>query len=179
MTGSRTIAGSQLFVVSRRKKSSGYRDPNFISEHRGGPLKMREHRLLARWAADCAEHVLTIVWKNSKDRRPFDAVEKARAWARGEVVVGEAMKAAVAAHAAARACNDPAAIAAARAAGHAVATAHMADHCFGVGYALRAIDHAGLDMEKERRWQEQRLPKAVRELVHAGREYRLKQGRAF
>ncbi|MGZ4971565.1 MAG: putative immunity protein, partial [Limisphaerales bacterium] len=102
------------------------RDKNFIAEHRGGLLNIRDHRLLARWAADCAEHILLAVWKNKRDERPFRAVEQGRAWSRGENRVGDCQKAAVAAHAAARACKDPAAIAAARCAGHAVATAHMA-----------------------------------------------------
>jgi hypothetical protein len=155
------------------------RDERFIAEHRGGLLKLREHRLLAKWAADCAEHVLLAFWKNSRDHRPFKAVEKARAWSRGEIPTGDAMKAAVAAHAAARACNNAAAKAAARAAGHAVATAHMAEHCFGVGYALRAVEAAGLDVETERQWQNRKVPNTVRELVRQGQAYRLKQGRPF
>jgi hypothetical protein len=153
------------------------RDKRFIAEHRGGLLRLREHRLLAKWAADCAEHVLFAFWKNTKDRRPFKAVEQARAWSNGQIPTEDAMKAAVTAHAAARACKDAAAKAAARAAGHAVATAHMADHCFGVGYALRAVELAGMDVEKERQWQERRLPKTIRDLVRAGRDYRAKQGR--
>lgn len=44
------------------------------------------------------------------------------------------------AHAAARAAMDPAAVAAARAAGHAVAVAHMASHAVGApAYAILAI----------------------------------------
>jgi hypothetical protein len=34
------------------------RDPQFITVRRGGVLKDDDHRLLAMWAADCAEHVL-------------------------------------------------------------------------------------------------------------------------
>ena len=107
------------------------RDKRFVAEHRGGPLSTHEHRLLALWAADCAEHVLSTVWKDDNDQRPLDAIRQARAWARGEFSAGEARKAAVAAHAAARESQDDAATAAARAAGHAVATAHMADHSLG------------------------------------------------
>ncbi|MGZ4986432.1 MAG: putative immunity protein [Limisphaerales bacterium] len=142
-------------------------------------MNIRDHRLLARWAADCAEHILLAVWKNKRDERPFRAVEQGRAWSRGENRVGDCQKAAVAAHAAARACKDPAAIAAARCAGHAVATAHMADHCFGVGYALKAAGLAGLDVEKERAWQKRHLPKRVRKLVLTGQTRRRALGKAM
>ncbi len=55
----------------------------------------------------------------------------------------------------------------ARATGHAVATAHMADHSLdGAIYALRAIRAAGDDVESERVWQTGRIPEQVRQLVH-------------
>jgi len=34
------------------------RDKRFIAEHRDGPLKKEQHRLLIKWACDCAENVL-------------------------------------------------------------------------------------------------------------------------
>jgi hypothetical protein len=91
---------------------------------------MRDHRSQALWAADCAERVLPCfedVFPG--DDRPRKAIEAARAWARGEIRIGEARAAALEAHAAARAASaHPAAVAAARSAGHAAATAHMAGH---------------------------------------------------
>ena len=36
------------------------RDPRFITIRRGGTLTDDDHHLLARWAADCAEHVLAL-----------------------------------------------------------------------------------------------------------------------
>ncbi|NTU84260.1 MAG: hypothetical protein HGA45_33660, partial [Chloroflexales bacterium] len=74
-------------------------------------------------------------------------------------------------HAAARAATDPAAIAVARAAGHAVATAHMADHAKGpVYYARKAMLAAGgaagkEAAERERAWQLEQLPEAIRTLI--------------
>jgi hypothetical protein len=142
------------------------RDRRFVAVHRGGPLGPAEHRLLAAWAADCAERVLPLFEECSSDDRPRRAVEVARAWARGEAPVGAAQKAAVAAHAAAREVKSKAATAAARAAGHAVATAHMADHCLGGAYyALKALEAAGAPTGAERAWQLKRLPAGVRELV--------------
>ncbi len=88
-----------------------------------------EHRALALAAASDAERVL---WRFEEacpgDTRPRQAIEAARAWARGEIKVSEARRAAFAAHAAARAAASPIACAAARAAGHAAATAHVPSH---------------------------------------------------
>ena len=36
------------------------RDPRFITIRRGGTLTDPDHRSLAVWAADCAEHVLPL-----------------------------------------------------------------------------------------------------------------------
>lgn len=36
------------------------RDPRFITIRRGGTLSDDHHRLLALWAAACAEHVLRV-----------------------------------------------------------------------------------------------------------------------
>src|SRR3954469_12188461 len=130
-------SGSVLFVSFRKREDrpdagvarcepndeaiNGMRDRRFVAVHRGGPLDLARHRLLAMWAADCAEHVLPLFENCSSDDRPRRAIETARAWARGEVRVGAAQKAAVAAHAAAREATDKGAIAVARAAGHAAA----------------------------------------------------------
>jgi len=149
------------------------RDQRFVAEHRGGPLSKHSHQLMALWAAECAEHVLSALWKADNDQRPFDALRQARAWARGEISVGDARHSAVAAHAAARESKDAAATAAARAAGHAAATAHMADHCLGAAaYALEAAEEGGFNTELERQWQEQQLPISIRELVSSARARR-------
>jgi hypothetical protein len=142
------------------------RDRRFVAVHRGGPLDLARHRLLAEWAASCAQHVLSHFTSSSKDDRPQRAIEIARAWARGEVPVGAAQKASVASHAAARAAPNPAACAAARAAGHAVATAHMAEHSLGAAlYALKALTAAGAETRPERAWQIRQLPGDVKDLV--------------
>lgn len=147
------------------------RDIRFIARHRGGPLSKEDHRLLAAWAADCAERVLDRFEKCVLDDRPRIAIEAARAWSRGEVPVGAGQKAAVAAHAAAREAGNPVATAAARAAGHAAATAHMADHCLGAAhYALKAVDPSLL--EAERQWQIKRLPVSLLGLVTSALEMR-------
>src|SRR5687767_13707687 len=67
------------------------RDPRFITLRRGGTLTDADHRLLALWAAACAEHVLHF-FEAAKpaDARPRHAIELARAWVRGEVTMLQA-----------------------------------------------------------------------------------------
>lgn len=148
------------------------RDKRFIAEHRGGPLKKEQHRQLIKWACDCAEHVLPLFGEVT-DERLIKAILVARAWEQGKASVGDARKASVGAHALARESSNPASIAAARAAGHAVATAHMADHSSGAAdYALKAVKNAGESVETERKWQDEQLPSEIRELVLTARRIR-------
>ena len=152
------------------------RDRRFIAAHRGGPLDHDSHVVLARWAADCAERVLSLFTRGSDDRRPQDAIDTIRKWANGEVKTGAAMKASLASHAAAREAKDKAAIAAARAAGHAVATAHAADHSMGaLLYALKALEAAGRPSDTELRHRLAKLPEHLRECVTLGMSLRLKK----
>jgi hypothetical protein len=135
-------------------------------------LAEQDHRSLALWAADCAEHVLPCFDENRpEDDRPRKAIAAGRAWARGETACGKARAAAVAAHAAARAANDDAARAAARAAGHAAGTAHMAGHArHAAAYAVKAATAAGTAAATERDWQRQHFPKHLRPAVGFGIE---------
>jgi hypothetical protein len=130
----------------------------------------QDQRLLALWAADCAEQVLPYFEENyPEDDRPRKAIEAGRAWARGEIACGKARATAVAAHAAARAADEGPARAAARAAGHAAATAHMAGHArHAAAYAIKAVTAAALPASAEtaaateRDWQRRRLPGYLR-----------------
>jgi hypothetical protein len=142
-------------------------------------LDIHQHRLLAAWAAGCAEHVLPLFESCASDERPRLAIEAGQAWSRGEVRAGVAIRAARAAHAAARTAATGSATAAARAAGHAAATAHAADHSLGaVIYGLKAVAEAGGDVEAERAWQLELLPDEIRELVVSALARRLTNRRA-
>ena len=135
-------------------------------------LDRAEHRLLALWATDCADHVLPCFeTQYPDDNRPRRAVEAGRAWVRDEIACGKARTAALAAHAAARDADDPAARAAARAAGHAAATAHVAGHArHAATYAVKAVTYASGTTDadaaaKERDWQLRHLPEHLRASV--------------
>ncbi len=148
------------------------RDSRFIAEHRGGPLKKEQHYQLMDWARGCAEHALPILGGNTDDRI-LHALDVARRWPLGEAKVGEAMKASVGAHAAARESGSQVTVFVARSVGQAVTTAHMADHSLGAAwYALKAVKAAGGSAEKEREWQDARLPPEIMELVLSARKSR-------
>ena len=69
--------------------------------------------------------------------------------------------------------TDATAISVARSVGHAVATAHMADHSLGAAYyALKAIESAGGSVEEERKWQDKQLPSGIKSLVLSARQSR-------
>jgi hypothetical protein len=148
------------------------RDKRFIAEHRGGPLKKEQHYQLISWACACAEHVVPL-FGEIQDDRLNNALLIAREWAQGNASTGDAMKASVSAHTVARESSDPTAIAVARSAGQAVATAHMADHALGAAwYALKAVKHAGSSPDAERRWQDEQLPPEIKDLVLTARNSR-------
>ena len=109
-------------------------------------LSVDDRRVLAVWAADCAERTLWLFEAQApRDTRPRDAIDGLRAFARGEMPIGKVRALSARAHAAAREIGDPAAVAAARAAGHAAAVAHMAAHARGVAYAAIAAGLAAPD----------------------------------
>jgi hypothetical protein len=148
------------------------RDPRFVTIRRGGTLTDADNRLLALWAAACAEHVLHLFEaEQPSDPRPHQAVEQVRAWARGEIRMSESRAAGGHAMAAARVLSG-AARHAAFAAGQAAVVAHVAAHELGAAaYAIKAARAAAPVGEAETagrvecRWQRAQLPDEIRELV--------------
>jgi len=148
------------------------RDPRFITIRRGGTLTDSDHRLLAWWAAVCAEHVLPLFEAvQPADARPRQAIEQARAWVRGEIPMSQARAAGGHAMAAARDLRG-AARHAAYAAGQAAVVAHVAAHELGAAaYAIKAARAAAPEGESDRagrrecHWQRDQLPEAIRDLV--------------
>ena len=148
------------------------RDLRFVTIRRGGSLTDPDHQLLALWAAACAEHVLPLFEAaRPADARPRQAIEQARAWARGEIPMSQARAAGGHAMAAARDLSG-AARHAAYAAGQAAVVAHVAAHDLGAAaYAIKAARAAAPDGEgaqagrRECRWQRDQLPDAIRDLV--------------
>ena len=130
-------------------------------------VKGTNKRTLAVWAIDCAERVLPYFEENYPgDRRPRDALIALRAWiTTGIFRMADIREASLAAHAAAREVGeDTPARSAARAAGQAVATAHVPTHSLGAAiYAQQAVWRAAslsdtdAAVAGERDWQYRRL----------------------
>lgn len=147
-------------------------DPRFVTIRRGGMLTNTDHRLLALWAATCAEHVLPLFEAaQPADPRPRQAIEAARAWTRGELKMMEARALGGHAMGAARDLRGAARFAG-YAAGQAAVVAHVAAHELGAAaYAIKAARAAapegtGEDAgRQECRWQRDQLPDAIRALV--------------
>ncbi|WP_432509397.1 putative immunity protein [Kineococcus auxinigenes] len=146
------------------------RDPRLVTIRRGGTLTDEDHRLLALWAAECAEHVLHLFeGEQPSDTRVREAVEAARAWAGGTLPMVRARACGGHAMGAARPLRGAARYAA-YAAGQAACVAHVPEHDLGAAaYAIRAVRAAGTGGpgagRVERDWQRGRLPERVRALV--------------
>jgi hypothetical protein len=156
---------NRRYTIMRMEKSKFS-----LAQHKGefeALVSKTEHETLAVWAIDCAERVLPYFeQKYPDDHRPRNALETLQVWINtGEFSMVVIRKASLDSHAAAREVGeDNAARSAARAAGQAVATAHVPTHAIGAAiYALQAIhrvtDPAGADaaVAKERAWQIQHL----------------------
>jgi len=130
-------------------------------------VEKADKKTLAAWVIDCVERVLPF-YKEShpEDERPSQALVILRSWIdTGEFSMKVIRKAALDAHTAAREVGqDNPARSAARAAGQAVATAHVKTHSMAArNYALQAIHRAATaenaqgDVAQERAYQMQRL----------------------
>ena len=139
-------------------------------------LDLDDRRRLAAWAADCAEHVLHIYESAVPgDARVRSAISRARAFASGELTVGEAVRYRGGdAGAAAREAPTVAAKAAAHAAEQAAAVAHMGAHGLGAaGYAAKAATLAAVGggddaTYSEVRWQIAAMSDAVADALAPG-----------
>ena len=132
-----------------------------------------DQKALATWSADCAERVLPLFEKACPgDDRPRKAIEQCREWVRtGVFSMAVIRHASLSAHAAARETIDEPARYAARAAGQAVATAHVPQHAFGAAYyaleAIMTVDPANADANVAREWEWEvgRAPEHLRDEV--------------
>ena len=141
------------------------RDNRFIAVHRGGLLTKDQHRQLILWACKCVENVLPLI-TNKVDERLMNAIKIAKEWTKDKASVGDARNSSFDSIAVANELTNPIEIAVARSVGHAVATAHMADHSLRAAeYALRAVKLADKSIDNERKWQDKNLSPNIVELI--------------
>jgi hypothetical protein len=126
-------------------------------------LSEADRRLVAAWAADCAERVLGVFEAEAPtDDRPRDASERTRAVARGALDAAGEIRRRFVAGRAAQSVSSPGAVAAARAATQAASVAHMGAHALGAAaYAAKAAGLVAPDQQSavddEISWQLGRL----------------------
>jgi hypothetical protein len=131
-------------------------------------LSEADRRLVADWAADCAERVVGLFEAEAPtDDRPGALIARTRAFARGELNTAAEIRRRFVGGVPAAEVTAPAAAAAARAAGQAVATCHMGAHALGAAaYAVRAASLAAPDrpevVDDEIRWQLTHMTAEVR-----------------
>ena len=142
-------------------------------------LTLESLRVIGGWAADCAERALSVFETCAgSDSRPRAAIEGIREFAGGGKRTARLRSLAMEAHAAAREVGDPAAAAAARAAGvaaasaytHPLADVHQTKHIVGpAAYAALALerDHAGDPSVGDAlvRWAIENTPSEAREVL--------------
>ena len=131
-------------------------------------LSEGERRLVAAWAADCAERALVLFeTEAAADGRPRDAIARTRAFAHGELDTAGEIRRRFVAGRAAQSVSSPAAVAAARAAAQAAGVAHMGAHALGAAaYAAKAAGLAASDqataVSEEISWQLDHMSDDVR-----------------
>ncbi len=149
------------------------REPKYFT------LTLESLRALGSWAADCAERALPVFERHAaSDSRPRAAIEGIRVFAGGGKRTAQLRTLALSAFSAARESDDPAAEAAARAAGlaassaytHPLADADQTRHILGpAAYTALALelDHAGdpNSGEGEVRWAIEHVTAEVREVL--------------
>jgi hypothetical protein len=129
-------------------------------------LSENDRRIVAAWAADCADRVLPLFEQEAPDDdRARDGIARARAFARGELDAAGEIRRRFVAGRAAQAASSPAGKAAAWAAGQAAGVAHMGAHALGAAaYAAKAAQLATPDGggAAEIAWQVENMSQAVK-----------------
>ena len=131
-------------------------------------LSEADRRLVASWAADCAERVLGIFESEvPNDPRPRNLIERTRAFATGNADTANEIRNRFKGGVGVNDVNSDSAMAAARSAGQAHAVSHMGAHGLGAAaYAVRAVSMANHNdpqtVENEISWQIEHMSDEVR-----------------
>lgn len=134
-------------------------------------LSDAHRRTVARWAVDCAEHVLPLFEADESAHAQIrDALVRARAYSSGERSAAEEIRRRFVAVQAASAATTPAGAAAARAVAQAAGVAHMGAHALGAAaYAAKAVSLANPTrpeaVQEEIGWQLARLTDGERAVL--------------
>jgi len=134
-------------------------------------LSDSDRRAIARWAAACAERVVSLFAADVvAEGHIRNAVARTRAYSAGESTAAEEIGKRLVAVKAAGAATTPAGAAAGRSAAQAAAVAHMGAHAFGAAaYAVKSVSLAYADrpetVGEEIRWQLAELSERERSVL--------------
>ena len=154
-------------LYGMRRSVSDILDKPF-TEKIGHQIFGPDKRVLALWAASCAESVLPYFEdRYPRDTRPREAIHVLRDWIRtGAFSMKVVRRAALGAHAAAKGKKEMNAILAAHAAGQALGTAHVPTHALGASvYAIRAKIVHSKDPEKALKEEKERQLRLLRKYL--------------
>ena len=141
------------------------RDIRFKAERLGGLLKFEEHILLMNWAIQCVEHICPLLQIEISNQINH-SLAVAKRWTLGNASVKDARNVAIAMNELAKITTNLAEKYAIKAAGHAVATAHMADHAVVASkYTLKSFYVIHQSTKAEIDWQVEHLPKEMKEFI--------------
>jgi hypothetical protein len=144
------------------------RDKKWVLEYRGGSLKIEQQKQLMKWAIDCVNHLLPLL-NNNINEKIINAINIGNDWIIGKAKTGDAINISREIIKYVKTLDNKLEIAITRAVGHAVATAHMADHSMGaVYYGLKAIKINDGSIDSEFNWQIEQIPSEIKELVING-----------
>jgi hypothetical protein len=144
------------------------RDKKWVLEHRGGILSIEKQKILMKWAIHCVVHLFPLL-NNNINEKIIEAINIGNNWIIGQVKTGEAIKTAREIIKYIKTLDNKLEVAITRDAGHAVSTAHMADHAMGpVKYGLDAIKIIKKKKKKEIEWHINNFPIELKEQIMEG-----------
>jgi hypothetical protein len=144
------------------------RNKNWVLEHRGGTLNIEQQKLLMKWSIDCVIYLFPLL-NNNINQAIIDAINIGNNWIIGKAKTGDAINISRKILKFVKSLDNELEILVTRAAGHAVATAHMADHSMGpIYYGLKAIKINGGSIEKEIEWYMKNIPNEFKEQILEG-----------
>ncbi len=131
---------AEVKAKAKRKNQILFSKDSLLLENLCQLIDHTNRRALVLWALELAEETAVQLEAKYPDHRPREAVEAARAWAKGEIKMPIAKRAILDCHAMAKELTDPADIARCHAFGQACSVVHTVGHALGYPmYELTAI----------------------------------------
>lgn len=167
---------AEVKAKAKRKNQILFSKDSLLLENLRQLIDQTNRRALVLWALELAEETAVQLEAKYPDHRPREAVEAARAWAKGEIKMPIAKRAILDCHTMAKELTDRTDIARCHAVGQACSVVHTVGHALGYPmYELTAIvlelgiENCRADVEARAvYYQERLLHWNERELIYPG-----------